>query len=553
MFTGLYDYLQETPVLVFFLVLGLGYLIGGVRVFGISLGSVGGVLLAGLFFGHLGFSMYPGVQTFGFAIFIFCVGYQAGPQFFDVLLTSGLKYLSLALVVAATGFVLAGGLASLLDLAPGLAAGLLGGAMTTTPTLAAAQDAVRSGLVDLPPGFTADDVLTNIGAGYALTYLIGLVGLILTIRLLPRLLKIDLPAEAAKLMAGAGQEVGPDLSRVTRRTYRLTRPEGLDRTVGEIERDALGGVSIAAIRRRGEAIPVEHDTRFEVGDEVLVVGRVDLLLEQASNLGEEIADAEGRSVPMETARVVVSKPAVLGKPLGEIRLQERLGTLPLHVRRQRTELPLTGELVLRRGDVITIYGPLDAIDRVARQVGHVEQDVSETDLFTFAVGIAGGIALGTVAVRFGEITIGLGMAGGLLVTGLLIGFLRSIWPVFGRVPSASRWVLMELGLLLFMAGVGINSGGGLVEIVQSAGAKLIGAGVLVALVPVLVGYAFSRKVLRLNAAEALGAVTGAMTSGAALSVVTEAAKSDVPALGYTGAYAFANVILTLAGTLIMLW
>jgi putative transport protein len=549
----IHDYLQDTPVLVFFLVLGLGYLIGGVRLFGISLGSVGGVLLAGLLFGHLGFSMYPGVQTFGFAIFIFCVGYQAGPQFFDVLLTSGLKYLTLALVVAGTGFALAVSLSGALELAPGLAAGLLGGAMTTTPTLAAAQDAVRSGLVDLPPGLTADDVITNIGAGYALTYLIGLVGLILTIRLIPRLLDIDLPAEAAKLMVGKAARGGPDLSEVTRRTYRVTRTDELDRTVGEIERGAPGGVSIAAIRRRGERIPVERDTRFEVGDEILVVGRVQLLLEHASSLGEEIADAEGRSVPMETARVVVSKPAVLGKPLGEIRLEERLGTLPLHVRRQRTELPLTGDLVLRRGDVITIYGPEDAIDRVVRQVGYVDQDVTETDLFTFAVGIAAGIALGTATVRFGDISVGLGMAGGLLVTGLLIGFLRSIWPVFGRVPSASRWVLMELGLLLFMAGVGINSGGSLVEIVQSAGAKLIGAGVIVALAPVFVGYAFSRKVLRLNPAEALGAVTGSMTSGAALSVVTAAAKSDVPALGYTGAYAFANVILTIAGTLIMLW
>lgn len=111
---------------------------------------------------------------------------------------------------------------------------------------------------------------------------------------------------------------------------------------------------------------------------------------------------------------------------------------------------------------------------------------------------------------------------------------------------------MELGLLMFMAGVGLNAGGGIVEIIQSAGIKLIGAGIIVTLVPVFIGYAFSRKVLHLNPAEALGGVTGSMTSGAALSVVCDAAKSNVPALGYTGAYAFANVILTLAGTLIML-
>jgi putative transport protein len=201
---------------------------------------------------------------------------------------------------------------------------------------------------------------------------------------------------------------------------------------------------------------------------------------------------------------------------------------------------------------MTIYGPEIALERLANYVGYVERDVVETDLFTFSLGIAAGIGLGSFAVTIGGVSIGLGTAGGLLLTGLLIGFLRSVWPVFGRVPSAARWVFMELGLLMFMAGVGVQAGGGIIEIFQTAGAKLVGAGILVTMSPVFVGYFFSRKILKLNPAEALGGVTGAMTSGAALSIVNEAAESDAPSLGYTGAYAFANVILTLAGTLIML-
>jgi putative transport protein len=496
--------------------------------------------------------MSPTAQSFGFVLFIFCVGYQAGPQFFDVLMTSGLKYLSLALVVAATGFALSVSLATALDFAPGLAAGLMGGAMTTTPTLAAAQDAVTSGLVKAPPGFTREDILTNIGAAYALTYLFGLIGLILVIRLLPKVLGLDLPAEAAKLQGGDDPEAGPDLSRVTRRTYRVDKEDLLDRSISEMELASPRDVSIVGIRRQGESIPVDYDTHLEVGDEVLVIGSVEHLLQHAPAVGEEIADAEGLGINMDTAKVVVSNPAAVGKPVGSIRLDERIGALPLEVRRQRTELPLSEDLILHRGDVITVYGPDFAIDRLVRHVGHVERDVTQTDLLTFSLGIAAGIGLGALAINIGGLTIGLGMAGGLLITGLLIGFLRSIWPVFGRVPSGARWVLMELGLLMFMAGVGVNAGGGIVEIVQSAGVQLIGAGILVTLVPVLVGYFFSRKVLKLNPAEALGGVTGSMTSGAALSVVTDAAQSNVPALGYTGAYAFANVILTLAGTLIML-
>ena len=552
MLAYLTEFLRDQPVLVFFLVLSLGYLVGNIRVAGISLGSVGGVLLLGLLFGHLGFTMHAGAQTFGFAIFIFCVGYQAGPQFFDVLLSDGLKYLSLALVVAVTGFALAAGLAGWMGLAPGLAAGLLGGAMTTTPTLAAAQDAVKSGIAPVPDGFSAGEVIANIGAGYALTYLFGLIGLILVIRLLPRLLGIDLPAEAARLDGVEDPEAAPDISDFSRRTYRVTREEYLDRSIEDIERAVSKAITVTAIRRDGEMIEFGQDTRPQLGDEIQVIGRTGILLEHAPKWGEEISAQQNLNLPMETVRVVISNTELVGKPLRSIRLEQHVSVVLLRVRRQRQELPLSDDLELRRRDVVTVMGPEFAIERLARYAGHVERDVAETDLFTFALGIAVGIAIGTLTVTVGGISIGVGMAGGLLITGLVIGLLRSIWPVFGRVPSAARWVLMELGLLMFMAGVGLNSGGQIVEVVQQAGVKLIGAGALVTLIPVLVGYFFAVGILKLNPVEALGGVTGSMTSGAALSVVTDAAQSNAPALGYTGAYAFANVILTLAGTLIML-
>lgn len=552
MLTTLYDYFLQNPVLVFFLVLSLGYLIGNIRVFGISLGPVGGVLIVGLVFGHFGFTMYAGAQTFGFVLFIFCVGYQAGPKFIDVLLSDGLKYLSLSLVVAGTGFGLAVSAGKFLNLAPGLSAGLMGGAMTTTPTLAAAQDAVKSGLSKIPEGYTSEQVLTNIGAGYALTYLFGLVGLILIIRLMPKFLGIDLPAEAAKLEGDDDMGGGASLSDITRRTYRITKEKFTSLTIHDIKMASPNDISIVGIRRKGESVKIDYDTRFELGDEVLVIGKVAYLLDNVPDFGEEISDEKGLNVSMCTAQVVVSKPEIIGIPVSDIRLEEHIGAIVLGYRRHRKILPLSTSTKLHRGDVISIYGPESTVEALANNFGHVERDVVETDLFTFALGIAVGIGLGTLAVTLGGLTIQLGMAGGLLISGLLVGFLRSIWPIFGRVPDASRWVLMELGLLMFMAGVGINSGGGIVEVIQSAGAQLIGVGLVVTSVPVFVGYFFSRKVLNLNPAEALGGVTGAMTSGAALSVVTEAAKSNAPSLGYTGAYAFANVILTLAGTFIML-
>jgi putative transport protein len=155
------------------------------------------------------------------------------------------------------------------------------------------------------------------------------------------------------------------------------------------------------------------------------------------------------------------------------------------------------------------------------------------------------------AVSIGQLSIGLGSAGGLLTSGLIIGYLRSVYPTFGRLPDAARWILMEFGLLLFMAGVGLRAGSDILETFATAGPVLVLAGITVTLTPILVGYLFGRKVLKIHPVLLLGAITGSMTSGAALSVVTKAAKSSMPSLGYTGAYAFANVLLTIAGSLIL--
>jgi putative transport protein len=218
----------------------------------------------------------------------------------------------------------------------------------------------------------------------------------------------------------------------------------------------------------------------------------------------------------------------------------------------RVELPRSPDLVFKRGDVITFSGPEEEVDIIAEAVGDVERDVVETDLFTFGLGIVVGLIIGSFAVTIGGVSLTLGAAGGLLISGLTVGFLRSIRPTFGRVPSSALWLLMELGLLMFMAGVGINAGSGIIATLQDAGVQLILAGIVVTVIPVLVTYAFGRLVLQMNPALLLGGITGGMTSGACLNVVTEASRSTIPALGYTGAYAFANVILTLAGSLILL-
>lgn len=549
----LLELLHTQTLVVLFVVLGFGYLVGRVGWGGFTLGPVAGVLFAGLVFGHFGFHVNEAAQTFGFAMFIFCVGFQAGPRFVDVMVEDGLKYLSLALVVATTGFVLAAVLGRLLELQPGATAGLLAGALTTTPTLAAAQDAIQSGLAAVPEGWTVDQVVTNIGTGYAITYLFGVIGLILLIRFLPVMLGTDLAEEAAKLETADTKEANGQRLLVMR-AYRVDRvgPDStFDKALGELDLQHWNARLVKA-RRHGEFLTLDANTMIEPGDEIAVLGRNEWFVEHGRGIGEEIFDDELLSSPLVIAQVVVTKPELIGKSAEDIRNWRRFNVIILGMRRMRVELPRSPDLVFKRGDVITFSGPEEEVDIIAEAVGDVEQDVVETDLFTFGLGIVVGLIIGSFAVTIGGVSLTLGAAGGLLISGLTVGFLRSIRPTFGRVPSSALWLLMELGLLMFMAGVGLNAGSGIIETLQDAGVQLILAGIVVTVIPVLVTYAFGRLVLRMNPALLLGGITGGMTSGACLNVLTAASRSTVPALGYTGAYAFANVILTLAGSLILL-
>jgi putative transport protein len=206
-----------------------------------------------------------------------------------------------------------------------------------------------------------------------------------------------------------------------------------------------------------------------------------------------------------------------------------------------------------KADIITVAGDSQAIERLAGRIGSIEKDIKETDLVTFSFGIVIGLLIGLISLKIGSINIGIGSAGGLLLSGIIFGYLRASYPTFGRVPPAARYIIMELGLMFFMVNVGINAGGGVVEALISVGPVLILCGILVLILPVVVGYLFGTFILKLNPALLLGSLTGAMTSTPALSALQDAAKSSMPALGYAGTYAFANVLLTMAGTLIMLF
>ena len=550
--------LISNPVLLLFLVLGIGFLIGGIRFGNFQLGSVAGVLIAGLLFGHLGFVGNPAIQSFGFVLFMISVGYQAGPRFIQALKKDGRRYLVIAVIVSVSGFGLALIAARILDFEPGIAAGLLAGSLTSTPTLAAADATVQSTSFVIPDGMDVEDIRTNINSAYAITYIFGLVGLILVIRLLPGMLKINLADEAIKLER-EDSEGGPKSvfspSDIVVRAFRLESEEFAGRTLEELYKASPYQFTIQKIRRGGELMVPTLDTELQIGDLISIVGVVTPeVFEKISDkiIGPPARDRELLQYNPETNKICVTRKYKGGLTLGDLNIAVDHASFVSRITRLGVNIDVSPSTPIERGDVLHVTGPAAGHEHLGDRLGHLEREIEKTDLSTFSWAIVFGILLGALSIKVAGVDIGLGSAGGLLVLGLLIGYLHSIFPVFGRVPDAARWIFTEMGLLLFMAGVGLRGGSGLVETLVSSGLALVLIGIAVTLVPLTLAYIFGRRVQKMNPLMLLGTITGAMTSGGALSVINAQSNSNIANIGYTGAYAFANVLLTVAGAVIAL-
>jgi len=548
--------LRSNGMLLLFSIIGFGYLLGNLRIAGVEAGPVVGVLLMGLLCGHFGFTAPAGADTFGFALFIFSVGIQAGPTFFSAFRADGVRYMMLAVVVATTAATLAWTLSMLLGLEYGFGAGLLAGALTSTPTLAGAQDAVNSGLATLPSGITAAQARENVSVGYAITYLFGTIGMVVGVRFLPRLIGLDLPAEAARLarergLGAARRFRGTSASMPIIRAYRVAQEfVGKSLTQLSAERGPNRGRAMK-LRRNGQLMDMDPDMVLQEGDVISFIAGIRVHEEAQSAGHQEVLDRDLLNYQIRSREIIVTDQRVVGRTFRDLDLPGQYGCFATGLVRASIELPVDANLPLQKGDRLLISGEEKSLERLAGDLGYLEADVQHTDLATFAFGLIAGTMLGLLMISFGTISVGLGSAGGLLIVGIIIGYLGSVMPTFGRVPAPARLVLMELGLMMFMASVGLNAGGGVVAALTSVGPMMILAGVVVTLVPATTGYLFGRYALRMNPALLLGSITGAMTSTPALNVLNEAARSAVPSLGYAGTYTFANVLLTFAGTLMM--
>ena len=546
--------LDGSDVMLVFTALGLGLLLGKLRIGSMQIGSTPGVLLAAILLGSLGFDLDTQTESLGFMLFIFCIGIDAGPNFFSNFVQDGVRFISIAIIVALTGIGISELAAYWLGLDAGLTAGMLAGALTSTPTLVGAQDAVAQAA-----GLSAQErelMTSQVSVGYAMTYVVGLVGLLVVMRYLPRVAGFDPREEALKVARERG--LTSDRRRNVRtpilRAYEIRDAQQeplVGKTLRETDTFHRTGLIIERIKRESQLLEPDPDLVLEAGDKVALVGFPSSHSRADINRATEVYDPDLLEFRMDTVRIVVGNPKLVGVALNELGLETKYGCLIEGITRAQVELPLDRNLKLNRGDVLSVSGERGRLERFASVIGCLEKESDISDLMTFSFFFVGGLFLAQLGMIVGELRITLGNAGGLLLAGILMGFFRARNPMFGYMPQGAINMLKDLGLNIFMVSVGLSAGTDIIPILRESGLAILLGGFCVMLLPLVIGYLYGTLILKMNPMLLLGALTGAMTSTPALNVLNDMSKSTVPALGYAGTYTFANVFLTIGGALII--
>jgi len=549
--------ISTAPEIFLLLAVAIGTTLGRVRIRGFSIGTTACTLIVAVLLGQLGTFTFPSVlRIVLFSLFVFTIGYRSGPEFFASLSVRTLAQVALALVLGGTGLFLVLGFAFILGLDPGTASGLAAGALTQSSVIGTASGALAQ--LGLPRN-VLDQQEANIAAGYAVTYVLGYILTLLFVPFVaPKLMRIDLKTEAAKLEAELSGGTPPKTENLAyrkfqARAYRVSASAG--RTVKMIEDEIGSRTVIERIVRKGADIEPHLDAVLETGDEIVIVGPTAAIVAAKPVIGTEIdADEIVRTIPGNVIEVLVDNRKLHGRSVKEV--AERVGDDARGVflralTRMDREVPLSPDTRVYVGDIMTLVGSTKDIERAAKQVGQILHSDDRADIAFLAVGIATGLLAGLLSVKVGGIALTLGGGGGALIAGLVCGWLRSRRPTMGAMPPAAQQTLSDIGLGVFIAAIGLGNGHAAWTAIQTHGLLLVGMGIVVTLVPLIVATLFARHVLRMNPVIICGALAGAMTVDAAVTGCCDVAESQTPVLGVAVPYAVGNVVLTVLGPIIV--
>lgn len=558
--------LRDNPSLAVFLTLGIGFFIGQLKYKSFSLGTVTSVLLVGVLVGQFDIPVPGPLKDVFFLLFLFSIGYSVGPQFFRALKGDGIKQVLFAVVVCGLCLLSVWGVALCMGYNIGEAVGLLAGSQTMSAVIGVGTDTINSlGVSEAEK----QQWISIIPVCYAVTYVFGTIGSAYILAnlgpwLLGGLKKVKAEtAELEKKMNYGTANTDPNYIKAKRpvvfRAYKVTDSFfATPRTIEEID---------DYFRQKGKTIYVERlrsgdtvtdvapgsDLKITLGDEIVVSGRREFVVGDESWIGPEVFDSDLVDFMAEELEITVASKEFDSMTVDELRRQKFMyGVSIKSISRSGVNVPVLAQVKIGRGDVVTVVGLGREVDEVARRLGYADRRTTKTDLVFVGLGIFIGGLIGSLAIHIGEIPISLSVSGGALIAGLVLGWLRSKHPTFGRLPRSSVWLMDNLGLNMFIAVVGISSGPSFVTGLKEVGPVLFLMGVVATTLPLVLGMIIGRRIFKFPAAINLGCCAGSRTTTASLGAVQDAIGSSLPAMGYTVTYAIGNTLLILWGVVIVL-
>ena len=549
--------LRSNVALTIFLTLALGYFIGSIKIGHFSLGAVTGTLLIGVLIGQLDISISAQVKSVFFTMFLFAVGYSVGPQFVRGVAHDGAPQAIFAVVICVICLACTYIAAKIAGFDVGLAAGLWAGAQTISASIGLATDAINNSGIS-----NAKQMLDQIPVAYAICYLWGTIGTgVILAQLGPKLIGANLPeackqyeAEMSKGQPATG--MGSAWHQLQLRAFEIAAGgKAAGKTVSETEALHTGErLFIERVRSDGKIIDFDAKTTLKAGDVVAVSGPTEALvaLEQHA---KEVADKELLDIPVESVDLVITRKDVNGKTLVDLAKEDfARGVYLQKITRGATsvDVPILAQTTVHRGDILKLSGTKTHIARIEKAIGYADRPADATDMVWVGLFILAAGLIGALSVKIGGVPVTLSVSGGVLIGGLVLGWLRSVHPTFGRLPAPTQWFMNSVGLNVFIAIVGISAGPGFVAGLKSAGVGLFLWGVVATSVPMLLAPFIGKYLFKFHPAINLGCCGGARTSTASVAMVGDVAKSNIPMLGYTVPYAVSNTLLTLIGMIIVL-
>lgn len=553
--------LVHAPLFVLFITIVLGYFIGKFRVKTFVLGGIAGSLIMGVLIGQIGVKISPSIGTIFFALFIYAVGYQGGPQFFRSLNRQTLVQLISATLTCLFGLFCVLVAAWVYHLDRGTAAGLAAGGLTQSAMIGTASAAIAKLNISAEQ---IKSMQSNVAIGYAVCYIFGSFGPILMLSaIFPAMMKWNLREEAKKLakrMQGDKPllEPGqfPAIQQFDTRVFQLTTDS---KAIGKTPEDIFeseGHLAIEALIRNDALMDLSSDIALQKDDIVAVTAKIEDFVKHQTLFAKEISKPTLLELTEETRNIILSNKSFDGKTIQELyedtTRKEHYGLFIRSVTRLGEEIKPEMNVPLKRGDEIGLVGRPSDLNRISTKLGRTISAAKLTDFITFGMGLALGILIGMVTIRVHDVAISIGSGGGCLFTGLIFGWLRSRYPQMGALPTGASNFLRDFGLAIFVSVVGLTAGPQAFTTIKQYGVELFLLGVGVTLIPQILTFYVSYYLLKIkNPIVLLSTIAGGRSANPGFASLLEKAGNSTPVVPFTATYAVANIWLTLWGPIIV--